>query len=235
MDRANSFRALGNLLGSDMEVMSYDRRGYARSWQHDAPSIADHLEDLRALASAKPCIVFGHSFGGYLGLRLASEQLPSLRALAVFEAPLPASFWFPDWNIDVRAAARGDIPDELASEYAEDFLVRMVGKRVWDTLGPRTQEARRREGGAFVREVAELSLGEVPVDLSRIKVPCSVGVSQHAIDRQVLGGQELLRSLTRVTGYCIIGASHGAHLTHPRALAEDLLALSREVESQVLD
>jgi len=229
MDRAHSFFALGNLLSPFMEVVSYDRRGYAHSWQEQAPSIEDHLVDLRQLASEKPCMVFGHSFGGYLALKLASERLPFLGAVGVFEAPLPESFRFPFSDIDPASAARGEIPDELARRHAEGFLSQMVGRDVWMRLGSRTQEARRKEGRTFVREVAELALTEPPLVFEKIDVPVTVGVSQFGIGRHLQGGQELLERLSWASGYCVLGASHGAHLSNPRALFEVLLALSREV------
>jgi len=94
MDRSTSFHAVMGLL-SDCSVLSYDRRGYARSRFAEPPatSLADHVDDLLELIDGRAAVVVGHSYGGDVALAAAERRPDLVRAVGAFESPMP---WIPE-------------------------------------------------------------------------------------------------------------------------------------------
>lgn len=223
MDRSSSFRPLARLL-APYEVLLYDRSGYARSIDAGAKSFAGHLEDLARFLTERPALVFGHSLGGTYALALGATRPAGLLGIATFESPLPGpEWWDPAWGLDASIAAKGLASPEDARRIAETFLARMIGRATFDGLPPATQDLRRREGAAFVRELAELVTGRVDIDLEAITAPSSHGISSRPSEPHARVLDELARTLGGRC-YCVLGTRHGAHLHRPEALAEVLRA-----------
>ena len=77
-------------------MLRYDRRGYGRSTPHDGPfGIDEQVADLVALLDGRPAVVFGHSYGGNVALALADRHPELVRAVGVYETPLPWLDWWP--------------------------------------------------------------------------------------------------------------------------------------------
>ena len=85
--------------------------------------------------------MFGHSYGGNVALALADRHPALVRAVGVYETPLPWLDWWPD--DDRRRRRRADGDDDPA-EAAERFMRRMVGDEKWARLPARDT---RRPGG----------------------------------------------------------------------------------------
>src|SRR6202008_3024886 len=64
MDRASSFAKVRRHL-DDLDVVTYDRRGYGRARDNKPTSLEDHIEDLEAHLDG-PTVIVGHSLGGDL-------------------------------------------------------------------------------------------------------------------------------------------------------------------------
>jgi len=223
MDRSSSFRPLARLL-APYEVLLYDRSGYARSTESGAKSFEGHLEDLARLLEERPALVFGHSLGGTYALALGATRPEGLLGIATFESPLPGpEWWDPAWGLDSTTAARGLAAPDEARRVAETFLVRMIGRATFDGLPAPTQELRRREGAAFVRELGELATGAVAIDLAAITAPSSHGISSRPSEPHARVLATLAQTL-HGRYYCVLGTKHGAHLQRPEALAEVLRA-----------
>ncbi len=219
MDRGNSFRALAQQL-SGVEVVIWDRAGYAHSLDATPFDVEDQLADLAAIVDEKPAVVLGHSLGGTYGLWLASLGHPHVLGVSTFESPLPGGAWWGEgWELDPLDAANGRVGSERAGALAEEFLRRMTSDAVWDRLPARTKELRRAEGVAFLRELGQLVTGRIAFDLGSIAVDVVAGVSSRPSHHHQLGLARLTEAVG-ATSYCVIDSRHGVHLTRPKALAE---------------
>ncbi|WP_298209393.1 alpha/beta hydrolase [Ferrimicrobium sp.] len=219
MDRGNSFRQLASLLPS-VEVVIWDRAGYARSIEVAPAGVDDHLADLAGVLDEKPALVFGHSLGGTYALWLASLGHPHLLGVSTFESPLPGGAWWgDDWDIDPHEAALGRVPKERSQALAEAFLRRMISDATWERLPERTKALRRAEGSAFILELGQLVDGGVTFDLDSIKVDVVAGISSRPSRHHRVGLAKLVDSV-QATTYCVMNSRHGVHLTNPAAIAE---------------
>jgi alpha-beta hydrolase superfamily lysophospholipase len=87
----SSAAALAEELGRDLSVITYDRRGRGESVPSTPWSLANEIEDLRALAAiaGEPVYVYGHSSGAVLSIEAALAGVP-IRRLVVYEPPYVA-------------------------------------------------------------------------------------------------------------------------------------------------
>lgn len=78
-------------LSQAMHVLAYDRRGYGQSPVLPRPNpVRDDAEDLAALLTELdhfPAHVVAHSYGGAVGLRLATDRPEMVRSLSMHEVP----------------------------------------------------------------------------------------------------------------------------------------------------
>ena len=213
MDRATSFTRLTARL-ADWTVVSYDRRGYARSSHLGPPeSFSDQVHDLLEVLDGQPAVAFGHSLGGDIVLATESRYPGSITSAVVWEPPQP---WMPFWPTD--STTRGAGSDLGPEDRAEWFMRRMVGDRVWERLPSSTRRQRRAEGHTLNAELASLA-GEPVFDPARVRIPVLVGRGGRSRVHQRRGARELAASLPDGELVEIAGAEHGAHLTHPSEVA----------------
>ena len=94
-------------LGRDLLVISYDRRGRGQSEARAPGSLANEIEDLRALTDriGEPVFVYGHSSGAVLSLEAALAGLP-IKRLVVYEPPYVT-------DTQGRDAPSADLADRL--------------------------------------------------------------------------------------------------------------------------
>ncbi len=216
MDRSVSFGRTVRRL-ADREVVRYDRRGYARSRHLPAGTLDDHVADLIGVASDGPTVLVGHSVGGVVALAAASlaPGLPELAAVLAYEAPSPWASWWPK-KAEVRAGDAG----ATAEDEAEAFMRRMVGDRTWSRLGARTRADRRSEGDALRADLAMVERTERPYDPAAITVPVLSVAGSETTWWHRRAAEELADAVPLGRFALVRGASHGAHLTHPEALAD---------------
>ena len=227
MDRAASFGRVMRRLG-DLDVIAYDRRGYAGSMEAGtAVDLEAHLEDLAMVAAwSTPdnLIVVGHSIGGLIALLAARDHLACmpLRALGAYEAPMA---WIGD---DDRST--GDPTLDVAhrsgpADAAEFFYRSMVGDRTWDRLRTSDRAARRAEGPALVAELTAVRHPAAPFTFDRITA--TVHIARGATSAGYL--RRAAAEMAAATGTeCeeVAGAGHGAHLSHPDEFARWVRAMT---------
>lgn len=215
MDRSASFGRVTRLLDG-LRVVRYDRRGYGRSAEAGPPeSFAQQVDDLLAVIGEEPAVVFGHSYGGTIALGAAARAPESVRAVGVYECPLPWMPWWPRRSAGASAVASAGDP----ADAAERFMRRLVGDRRWERLPTSTRDARRAEGPTMVAELATVRTGEVPFELADIDVPVlaangSEGVAHHARSARIVA-----EGVADGEHHLVEGTGHGIHLTHPAELA----------------
>ena len=215
LDRAASFGRVVRRLG-DLHVVTYDRRGYARSRDVVPPAMGldDHVADLLAILRDRPAIVGGHSYGGTLALCAADRRPDLIRALVVYEPPLP---WMPFWP-DSRSFWRQFGSNDSAAA-AEAFMRRMTGDVTWERLPDRTKRDRLAEGPALLAEMSDIRREIPPFSIDALDLPVVVGVGSRTVRHQRAGTQYLADHIPGADLVEVAGAGHGAHLTHPDAFA----------------
>jgi len=217
LDRANSFRRVAARL-PDVTVITYDRRGYARSVEvPPTVSFDRQVDDLLEVVGARRVVGVGHSLGGDVVLSAAQRHPELLRAAMVFEPPQPWLALSSERSAGspaVLALGQQDPPGT-----AEMFMRRMIGDDSWERLPVATKESRRSEGAALVAELRALRSTGPVFDAGSVTVPVVCGYGSRSRPHHQEGTQRLAASLPRGELQCIEGSSHGAHLSHPGGFA----------------
>lgn len=220
MDRGASFsRVVRRLEGVDVVV--FDRRGYGESRAAGAGAgpvdLAAHATDLVEVSQwcdSDHVVVVGHSIGGTVAI-LASQLLgESCSALATYESPVPS---LPGHRSDLGDAALAVAEHSGDAAAAEYFYRAMIGDATWERLRESERTARRGEGPALVGELR--SLHELPVEVSGLRVPLTVGVG--GASGEYFASQAIAQCARAGATAPIVlaGAGHGAHLSHPGEFA----------------
>jgi pimeloyl-ACP methyl ester carboxylesterase len=221
MDRGASFsRVVRRLEGVD--VVTYDRRGYAESFTTGTRSLPSstldqHARDLAQVThwcDADHVVVVGHSLGGTIALLAARHSDAALAALATYESPVSS---LPGYRSDVGDAALDVAARRGDADAAEHFYRSMIGDATWDRLRSADRDARRREGHALVGELR--SLRETAVDVVDLPVPLAVGVGSGSGPYFVSQAAEQCAAAGIDGPAVLAGAGHGAHLSHPGEFA----------------
>lgn len=233
MDRAASFGRTMRRTG-DLDVVAYDRRGYAGSLDAGvAPTIERHGEDLAAVmewSGASSVVVVGHSLGGTVAATLAVRGDERVRGIATYESPFPVL----DGSFDQVGGGAVQIGRERGpQEGAEHFYRLMVGDSTWSRLRERDRAARRAEGPALMAELEDLRRRDRALDPERIPVPVLVGWGDLSSGSLRAGARRLAGRVRSGGTYEIVNAGHGAHLTHPDDFARYIAtAVERAVQAQ---
>lgn len=211
MDRAESFRRTARRL-PDVDVISYDRRGYAGSL--DLPAAQDltrHVADALAVAGERRCVMVGHSFGGLVALGAAHQAPHLVEAVALYETPMP-------WLAGVVAPPPVITDLSTPAEVAESFFIKTVGERAWARLGPETKAERRAEGPALIADLAMADAGPT-FDPADILQPVAVAHGADPSNRYRPAARALVAAVHGASLDVFDGAGHGAHLSHPDSFA----------------
>jgi pimeloyl-ACP methyl ester carboxylesterase len=217
MDRGAGMTRLVRSL-ADAPTIRYDRRGYGRARGMEAGTLVRQVDDLVAIASGGPVVLFGHSYGGLIVLAAASTGRLDVRGVAVYEAPAP---WLDEWpRWDFLEAEGRTLTDEEAGDVAERFLRRMIGDAHWDRLPARTRADRRAEGRALLADVDPSVAVAMPFEASRIGVPCVIGCGTISPPWYDHAAAWLADRLPNGMHRRLQGADHGAPLDDPDAVAD---------------
>jgi pimeloyl-ACP methyl ester carboxylesterase len=213
LDRARSFARVVRRL-SDLHVVTYDRRGYQRSRELVplATSLHDHVADLLTVVGGRPAVLIGHSYGGDVALGAALESSGAVRAVGVYEPPMPWMDWWP------RRTAR-DPRAEDPAVFAESFFRRVASDDAWERLPEQGRAERRADGPALVAELTAIRRDRPPFDLTRLEIPVVLGRGGRSLPhhRRAIDALSDLLPFSEVVEFP--GAAHGAHLSHPDAFA----------------
>ncbi len=208
LDRSASFGRVARHLDG-LHVVRYDRRGYGRSAECGIGTLEDHVDDLLRIVDGREVTVFGHSIGGVIALIAAGRAPEQIRSVLAYEAPAPWEDWWPQ--------PRSAPPEDPADE-AEAFMRRAIGDRFWSRLPSRTRAERRAEGGALRADIASLQ-GPAPYVALDLPVPVLSAAGADTTWWHLRAARELADTAPDGEHALVAGAEHGAHLTHPTAVA----------------
>ena len=201
-DSCDSFEAVIEHLVPDHTVLTYDRRGWARSADATpATSLGDHADDLLAVLGGRRATVVGHSYGGTVSFLAAVRAPDRIAALGLFE---PSMQWQPYWpTMDVIAA-------ESAYEQ-EHFRHGLEGKP------RRTREERDREQALLQHELTLIA--DEPATPEQLTVPRLVGRGALSAKWR-FGTTDHLRDDLDCELIEIEDAGHTAHRMNPKGFAD---------------
>ena len=217
LDRASSFTRLSRRL-DDVDVIAYDRRGYQRSRPLGPGTLDQHVADLERViawaAPTGPVILFGHSFGGLVAMTLAARTPGAAVVVVAFESPLP-------WVL--ARSSPTPVPGENPALEAERFFRRVVSDSSWERLSASEQESRRLDGPGLTADLTEMTTPIAPFELDEIRVPVRYlygdqrsGPYYHALARRLESANRFFSARE------LAGVPHGAHLSHPDLLADEI-------------
>jgi len=202
LDSSLSFDGVVEALVPDFTVVTYDRRGWARSARATpATSLADHADDLVALMRGRRATVVGHSYGGAVAM-LASVRRPDLvAALGVFEPSMQWLDWWPSMETIVAQS-----PDEQ-----EHFRHGLEGRP------RRTPEERDRDQALMGEELTFIA--DPPFAFVDIPAPRVLGRGALSA-RWRFGVTDRLHRELDCELVEIDGAGHTAHRMHAKGFAD---------------
>jgi pimeloyl-ACP methyl ester carboxylesterase len=232
----HSWDAIVAPLAQNLEVMTYDRRGYGQSTGPTRTRpVRDDAADLAALLEKTnhfPVHIVAHSYGGAVAFRLATERPEMVRSLAVHETPFVGLL--EDDPVTAEEANRlllgirafqglireGDLPTAVAG------IVNAFSTEAgaWERLRPATQQEFLRNAVRWSEEFGDpdavrpdrRGLGDllVPVLLTS-------GERSPPFLRRV--NEALARSVRNASVLVIPEAGHVPHISAPHQYAGLLL------------
>jgi pimeloyl-ACP methyl ester carboxylesterase len=219
LDRAESFRRVMRRL-PDVNTVAYDRRGYQDSRAAGVVDLGGHIADLLDVVAEVRSrglglvVAVGHSLGGDVVVGAALAESRAFDAIGAFEPPMP-------WLGFRRSEPGSDRPRDWTpmaedpGDEAERFFSRMVSPSAWQRLTDAGRASRRADGPALVADMTFMR-GTQPFDVTDLEVPAVFGMggqgsqSHHRTTVAWLGSH-----VPGAESYEIVGAQHGAHLSHP--------------------
>jgi pimeloyl-ACP methyl ester carboxylesterase len=221
---ASTWGAAAEELARIGHVISYDRRGYARSGGEPVHSTSTHTADAAALLEhlgTAPAVVVGTSAGAAIAVDLAVRRPDLVSAVVAHEFPWRFARHVPTASqvaALVRIGAlvlRGQPPDAVEALLRTAYTYRGGGS-AWDAFPAEWRRIARENAGAALADFRN-SIGVYPAaeDLDSVEVPvvCSYG------ERSPDGMFRLVRALAAAipTGKAeqIEGAGHAAPFDAP--------------------
>jgi pimeloyl-ACP methyl ester carboxylesterase len=201
LDASLSFEGVVEALAPDFTVVTYDRRGWARSAAAaPATSLADHADDLISVMRERRATVVGHSYGGAVAMLVAVRRPDLVAALGVFEPSMQWLDWWPSMETIVEQS-----PDEQ-----DHFRAGLQGR-------PRpTPEQRARDQALLAEELTFIA--EPPLALGDVTAPRLVGRGGLSAAWRVAVTDRLHEELG--CGLVVVDdAGHTAHRMQPKGFA----------------
>ncbi len=171
---SRQWRRAAEHLAPSYRVLTPDFVGYGDSgeWpEGERFELADEIEATEALVRGlgEPAHLVGHSYGGFVALKVAAASPAAVRSLAVYE---PVAFGVLDGWADGKAIAElardeGGFAGEGGEGAREAFLRRFIdywsGEGAWDALRPAARDEFRRGAGKLAQEVRGLLADRTPL------------------------------------------------------------------------
>jgi pimeloyl-ACP methyl ester carboxylesterase len=183
---ASTWGAVVEQLALIGRVITYDRRGYARSGGEPAHSMSTHTADAAAILEslgAAPAVVVGTSAGGAIAVDLAVRRPDLVSEVVAHEFPWRYARHVPSASQVVALAKIGLLTLLRRDRAAVEALLRSAyayrdGGSAWDAFPEEWRKAARDDAKAALADFRN-SIGVYPsaADLATVAVPvvCSYG------------------------------------------------------------
>jgi esterase len=142
------------------QVISYDRRGCARSERpepYERTTVTEQADDASALLDAleaTPAVVMGRSYGGAVAIGLAIRHSEQVRALVLLEGDAlglsPAGL---EWTKRLRERLRDVAARDGHDAVNEALIEEVMGEGVWDSFPEEVRRVLAQNGPALLAEL----------------------------------------------------------------------------------
>jgi len=205
-------------------VITYDRRGYARSGGEPARSISTHTADAAALLEylrTRPAVVVGTSAGAAIAVDLAVRRPDLVRVVIAHEFPWRFTRHLPSGSQVAGLARIGSLALRGRQADAAEALLRSAytyrdGGSAWDAFPEEWRRAGRENARAALADFRS-SIGSYPTatDLATVEVPvvCTYGArSPNSMFRLT---RSLAAAIPTARTHQVEGAGHAVAFDAP--------------------
>jgi pimeloyl-ACP methyl ester carboxylesterase len=206
-------------LGRIGRVITYDRRGYARSGAESVRSMSKHTADAAAVLEhlrTSAAVVVGTSAGAAIAIDLAVRRPELVRVVIAHEFPWRFARHPPTVSQVVALAKIGSLALRGRHGDAAEALLRSAytyrdGRSAWDAFPEEWRRAARENGRAALRDFRN-SIGEYPsaVDLATVEVPVVCTYGARSPDSMLRLVRSLACAIPTARTHQIEGAGHAA-------------------------
>jgi pimeloyl-ACP methyl ester carboxylesterase len=200
-------------------VITYDRRGYARSGGGPVRRISTHTADAAALLESlrvPPAVVVGTSAGAMIAIDLAVRRPDLVRAVVEHEGPWRFTRHLPGASRVAALVTIGSLVLRGRQSDAAEALLRSAygyreGGTAWDAFPEAWRQVARENAGATLWDFLT-TIGNYPsrTDLATIAVPVVCSYGARSPDFIVRLTRALASAIPLARTYRIEGAAHAA-------------------------
>jgi pimeloyl-ACP methyl ester carboxylesterase len=206
-------------LGRIGRVITYDRRGYARSGGEPVRKVSTHTADAAALLEslgAQPAVVVGTSSGAMIAIDLAVRRPDLVRAVIEHEGPWRFTRHLPTGSQVRTFAAMGSFvlrgrPSDAAEALLRSAYSYRDGGTAWDAFPEEWRRAGRDNAKATLWDFL-ITIGNHPsaMDLASVRVPVVCSYGSRSPDFMVRRTRSLASVIPGARTHRIEGAGHAA-------------------------
>jgi pimeloyl-ACP methyl ester carboxylesterase len=200
-------------------VITYDRRGYARSGGEPARSVSTHTADAAAILESlrtPPAVVVGTSAGAAIAIDLAVRRPDLLQVVIAHEFPWRMSRHLPTLAQVVALAKIGSFALRGRHSDAAEELLRFAytyrdGGTAWDAFPEEWRRAGRENARAALVDFRN-SVGNYPspTDLATVEVPVVCTYGARSPNSMFRFARSLADAIPNARTQQIEGAGHAA-------------------------
>jgi pimeloyl-ACP methyl ester carboxylesterase len=201
------------------QVITYDRRGYARSGGEPVRKVSTHTADAAALLErlgAAPAVVVGTSSGAIIAIDLAVRRPDLVRAVIEHEGPWRFTRHLPTGSQIRTFATMGSFvlrgrPSDAAEALLRSAYGYREGGSAWDAFPDEWRRVGRENAKATLWDFLT-TIGNHPTakDLATISVPVVCSYGARSPDFMVRCTRSFAAAIPGAKGHRIDGAAHAA-------------------------
>jgi 3-oxoadipate enol-lactonase len=216
---ASTWGAAADALARIGRVITYDRRGYARSCDKPVRSMSTHTADAAAIlehSRIPPAVVVGTSAGAAIAIDLAVRRPDLVRMVIAHEFPWRFTRHRPTVSQLVALAKIGSLALRGRHGDAAEALLRSAytyrdGGSAWDAFPEQWRRTARENAKPALADFRN-SIGVYPsaTDLATVKVPVVCSYGARSPDSMVGLVRSLAAAIPTATTRQIDGAGHAA-------------------------
>jgi 3-oxoadipate enol-lactonase len=205
-------------------VITYDRRGYARSGGEPVRSMSTHTADAAAILEylrTPPAVVVGTSAGAAIAVDLAVRRPDLVQVVIAHEFPWRFARHLPTISQAAALLKIGSLVLRGRQSDAAEALLRSAytyrdGASAWDAFPEEWRRAGRENASASLRDFRS-SIGEYPsaADLASVEVPVMCTYGARSPDSMFRFARSLASAIPTARTHRIEGAGHAAAFDAP--------------------
>jgi 3-oxoadipate enol-lactonase len=205
-------------------VITYDRRGYARSGGEPVRSMSTHTADAAAILEylrTPPAVVVGTSAGAAIAVDLAVRRPDLVQVVIAHEFPWRFARHLPTISQAAALLKIGSLVLRGRQSDAAEALLRSAytyrdGASAWDAFPEEWLRAGRENASASLRDFRS-SIGEYPsaADLASVEVPVMCTYGARSPDSMFRFARSLASAIPTARTHRIEGAGHAAAFDAP--------------------